>query len=447
MQILSNRVQQLEIGKTSQDAELARLRAGLQASGLVPPPQQQQQPQLNQHPTRQHQRVISTSEQLTISQMQMRQLQAQIQMSPTHAVGTALGPPPNPPSPLAPRHAGVTGPRAQSPLQPLAPTFTRPGAQLSAATSPARLPLQIDQASYTFGGGSAPSPISPIDMATTPGSAYSHYIPLGSNLARSNSYHEYSLPPRAAQQSPFMEHGISLSPSGEEFDPSDSFDVATGGHGAFGAGGMVSASPDTTNLKRSRTRTASDGVAQQQQRPRGASFSAIAPIVAQAKWMASQQPGPPPVQAVSSPDRALKPRVARDANFSCVPLAWKPDGTQSAGCEHSPASDRAHQLPRPRRARPRDRRRGWSSFAHTLTPLHLRHLLTMEHLPQSFVRRILTHNDQQCSMYLQQRLKTTPHEARKTAIIDAVGKVLLELCLSKFGESFSMQVLPWSEQP
>jgi len=52
---------------------------------------------------------------------------------------------------------------------------------------------------------------------------------------------------------------------------------------------------------------------------------------------------------------------------------------------------------------------------------------------QSFVRRILTHSDQQCSMYLQQRLKTTPHEARKTAIIQAVGRMLLDLCLSKFG--------------
>ncbi|GEM11880.1 pumilio-family RNA binding repeat protein [Rhodotorula toruloides] len=51
---------------------------------------------------------------------------------------------------------------------------------------------------------------------------------------------------------------------------------------------------------------------------------------------------------------------------------------------------------------------------------------------ESFVCRILKHNDQQCSLFLQQKVKsTTPDEMQE--IFDAVGKHLCELSFSKFG--------------
>jgi hypothetical protein len=51
---------------------------------------------------------------------------------------------------------------------------------------------------------------------------------------------------------------------------------------------------------------------------------------------------------------------------------------------------------------------------------------------QAFVRRILKHNDQQCSLFLQQKVKsTTPN--RRQDIFKAVAKHVRELGFSKFG--------------
>uniref|UniRef100_A0A0K3CD28 BY PROTMAP: gi/647402165/emb/CDR48445.1/ RHTO0S18e00210g1_1 [Rhodosporidium toruloides] n=1 Tax=Rhodotorula toruloides TaxID=5286 RepID=A0A0K3CD28_RHOTO len=50
----------------------------------------------------------------------------------------------------------------------------------------------------------------------------------------------------------------------------------------------------------------------------------------------------------------------------------------------------------------------------------------------SFVRRILKHSDQQCSLFLQQKVKSTTPEKRQE-IFDAVGKHICELSFSKFG--------------
>ncbi|GAA5858580.1 hypothetical protein JCM9279_002856, partial [Rhodotorula babjevae] len=53
---------------------------------------------------------------------------------------------------------------------------------------------------------------------------------------------------------------------------------------------------------------------------------------------------------------------------------------------------------------------------------------------EGFVRRILAHSDQQCSLFLQQRVRTTTPEKRQE-LFDAVGRHVLELSLSKFGAS------------
>ncbi|GAA6001202.1 hypothetical protein JCM10207_007461 [Rhodosporidiobolus poonsookiae] len=51
---------------------------------------------------------------------------------------------------------------------------------------------------------------------------------------------------------------------------------------------------------------------------------------------------------------------------------------------------------------------------------------------EAFVRRILVHNDQQCSLFLQQRVRTTTPEKRQQ-LFEAVGKNVLDLSFSKFG--------------
>ncbi|GAA6030553.1 hypothetical protein JCM8097_006202 [Rhodosporidiobolus ruineniae] len=51
---------------------------------------------------------------------------------------------------------------------------------------------------------------------------------------------------------------------------------------------------------------------------------------------------------------------------------------------------------------------------------------------EAFVRRILVHNDQQCSLFLQQRVRTTTDERRRE-LFEAVGRHVLELSMSKFG--------------
>ncbi|GAA5886955.1 hypothetical protein JCM6882_009397 [Rhodosporidiobolus microsporus] len=51
---------------------------------------------------------------------------------------------------------------------------------------------------------------------------------------------------------------------------------------------------------------------------------------------------------------------------------------------------------------------------------------------EAFVRRILVHNDQQCSLFLQQRVRTTTDERRRH-LFSAVANNVLELSQSKFG--------------
>ncbi|GAA5877064.1 hypothetical protein JCM1840_005299 [Sporobolomyces johnsonii] len=51
---------------------------------------------------------------------------------------------------------------------------------------------------------------------------------------------------------------------------------------------------------------------------------------------------------------------------------------------------------------------------------------------EAFVRRILVQNDQQCSLFLQQRVRRTTPENREK-LCEAVGEFLLELSFSKFG--------------
>ncbi|GAA5916440.1 hypothetical protein JCM8208_001665, partial [Rhodotorula glutinis] len=50
---------------------------------------------------------------------------------------------------------------------------------------------------------------------------------------------------------------------------------------------------------------------------------------------------------------------------------------------------------------------------------------------EGFVRRILAHSDQQCSLFLQQRVRSTSQEKRQE-LFDAVGRHVLELSKSKF---------------
>lgn len=52
---------------------------------------------------------------------------------------------------------------------------------------------------------------------------------------------------------------------------------------------------------------------------------------------------------------------------------------------------------------------------------------------QAFVCRILAHNDQQCSLFLQQRVRSTATQEKRQELFDAVGRHVLELSLSKFG--------------
>ncbi|GAA5989611.1 hypothetical protein JCM11641_002763 [Rhodosporidiobolus odoratus] len=51
---------------------------------------------------------------------------------------------------------------------------------------------------------------------------------------------------------------------------------------------------------------------------------------------------------------------------------------------------------------------------------------------QAFVRRILVNNDQQCSLFLQQRVRTTSPE-RRVQLFEAAGQHVLDLAFSKFG--------------
>ncbi|TNY20336.1 armadillo-type protein [Rhodotorula diobovata] len=52
---------------------------------------------------------------------------------------------------------------------------------------------------------------------------------------------------------------------------------------------------------------------------------------------------------------------------------------------------------------------------------------------EAFVCRILAHNDQQCSLFLQQRVRSTATQEKRQELFDAVGRHVLELSLSKFG--------------
>lgn len=53
---------------------------------------------------------------------------------------------------------------------------------------------------------------------------------------------------------------------------------------------------------------------------------------------------------------------------------------------------------------------------------------------KTFVLRIIHQNDQQCSLFLQQRVKNSTNPARKTSLFDAVSKHLYPLSMSKFGK-------------
>ncbi|GAA6063911.1 hypothetical protein JCM10212_003017 [Sporobolomyces blumeae] len=67
-------------------------------------------------------------------------------------------------------------------------------------------------------------------------------------------------------------------------------------------------------------------------------------------------------------------------------------------------------------------------------PVNYRNLLeTDENIDEeAFVQRIYMQNDQQCSLFLQQRVRTTTSEGRQR-LFQAVGNHLLEMSMSKFG--------------
>ena len=145
-----------------------------------------------------------------------------------------------------------------------------------------------------------PSPASPATVGFSPVSPYSSYIPTAPPLTRANTFNDFTTSSitDTTLNGRYIEGGVSAAAPGiaDRYDGTDPFDFAVGGAinagpgMGFFPGGMLSASPSTTNPRRSRLRSASEGLQLQPQRPRGASFSAIAPIVAQAKWMAQQQP-------------------------------------------------------------------------------------------------------------------------------------------------------------
>ncbi|ORY57399.1 armadillo-type protein [Leucosporidium creatinivorum] len=133
-------------------------------------------------------------------------------------------------------------------------------------------------------------------------------------------------------------------------------------------------SPSALLMARRRSRAGSEMVTRR--RDRVASMSATAPLMAQAQWMAKQQGSP----------QEIMPRI------NSLPLQ-------------------------------------------PLEPINYRALL--EHdtdiNDEAFVMRVVTQNDQQCSLFLQQRVRSTTTEARRLAIFNAVGNHLHALCVSKFG--------------
>ncbi len=189
-------------------------------------------------------------------------------------------------------HSVTTG--TITPLQPARPPY--PATQSTGLVRPAS-PRERLAGGASFG---PPAPASPVNVAFSPTSPYSSYIPMPPPLTRANTFNDFSssaLPNTPLNQA--LVEGAVPQPSpglGDRYGGSDPFDFAAGGAinagpgMGFFPGGMLSASPGTTNPRRSRIRSASEGLRIQPHRPRGASFSAIAPIVAQAKWMAQQQP-------------------------------------------------------------------------------------------------------------------------------------------------------------
>ncbi|GJN94622.1 hypothetical protein Rhopal_007705-T1 [Rhodotorula paludigena] len=63
---------------------------------------------------------------------------------------------------------------------------------------------------------------------------------------------------------------------------------------------------------------------------------------------------------------------------------------------------------------------------------------------EAFVRRILVHNDQQCSLFLQQRVRLTTPD-KKYKLCQAVGKQVLDMSLSKFGNFLVSRCLEASD--
>ena len=99
----------------------------------------------------------------------------------------------------------------------------------------------------------------------------------------------------------------------------------------------------------------------------------------------------------------------------------------------APAPD--PELPRPPRHGCRHRHRGAPAHCSSFTSGATAADELVDRLrTQGFVRRILAHSDQQCSLFLQQRVRSTTQEKRQE-LFDAVGRHVLELSMSKFGAS------------
>ena len=262
----------------------------------------------------------------------------------------------------------------------------------------ARLRAAITTLSSTQSGqqatsaGRAPSgatsgllaPASPVKVGFSPTSPYSNYIPLPPPLTRANTFNDFSTSPTANTplNTTFVDCGAPQpSPGlGDRYGGSDPFDFAASGAinagpgMGFFPGGMLSASPGTTNPRRSRIRSASEGLQLQPHRPRGASFSTIAPIVAQAKWMAQQQlvvasgplglpgPVPPPEQinyrALVEHDLEIDADVSLNERFVVVSLLLIPSDPSAVVCPANPDAQRPAVLDVPPAAAQDDPARG-----------------------------------------------------------------------------------------
>ncbi|KDE03632.1 hypothetical protein MVLG_05882 [Microbotryum lychnidis-dioicae p1A1 Lamole] len=141
--------------------------------------------------------------------------------------------------------------------------------------------------------------------------------------------------------------------------------------------------------------------------------------------------------------------LSTSSSNSVVPPLWteKPSGhRRSHGSEPGPihhTGGQGHQ------GRDRDRDRGRSMSAISpleAQPLWITRQTSFEHInyrallenetdidDEAFVRRVMNQNDQQCSLFLQQRVRSTSSDLRRRSLFNAVSKHLLPLAVSKFG--------------